>query len=138
MEISVIGKNIKKFRENMGWSIAKLKNESGVGYATLHDIESGKTQTLNSKNLEKISIALEKTPDELMGIEYEVLEVQVGDLISSIAALFESDELELDGVLLNEFEKKFLLDNIVNSINLFRKLKNYNSTKERNDDRLCE
>lgn len=138
MEISVIGKNIKKFREGKGWSLSKLKNESGVGYATLHDIENGKTQTLNSKNLEKISIALEKTPDELMGIDYEVIEVEVRDLISTINAIFESDELELDGVLLNEFEKKFLLDNFMNSINLFRKLKNYSSTKERNDDRLCE
>ncbi len=131
MEVSVIGKNIKKFRENKGWSLAKLKNESGVGYATLHDIENGKTQTLNSKNLEKISIALEKTPDELMGIDYEVIEVEVRDLISTINAIFESDELELDGVPLSDFDKKFLIDNFMNNINSLRNIRNYKITKER-------
>ncbi|WP_195264510.1 helix-turn-helix transcriptional regulator [Clostridium sp. 1001275B_160808_H3] len=136
MEISIIGKNIKKFRENKGWSLTKLKNESGVGYATLHDIENGKTQNLNSKNLEKIASALDKTPDELLGIlDYEVIEVEVGDLVSSINAIFESDELELDGVLLSDFDKKFLLDNFMNNINSLRNIRNYNITKERNDSK---
>ncbi len=134
MEISIIGKNIKKFRENKGWSLAKLKNESGVGYATLHDIENGKTQNLNSKNLEKIATALDKTPDELLGIaDYEVIEVQVGDLVSSINAIFESDELELDGILLSDFDKNFLLDNFMNNINSLRNIRKYNDTRERND-----
>lgn len=136
MEISIIGKNIKKFRENKGWSLTKLKNESGVGYATLHDIENGKTQNLNSKNLEKIASALDKTPDELLGIvDYEVIEVEVGDLVSSINAIFESDELELDGVLLSDFDKNFLLDNFMNNINSLRNIRNYNITKERNDSK---
>ncbi|MBS6502661.1 MAG: helix-turn-helix transcriptional regulator [Clostridium sp.] len=134
MEISIIGKNIKKFRDNKGWSLTKLKNESGVGYATLHDIENGKTKNLNSKNLEKIAVALDKTPDELLGIaDYEVIEVQVGDLVSSINAIFESDELELDDVLLSDFDKKFLLDNFMNNINSLRNIRNYNNSKERND-----
>ena len=136
MEISIIGKNIKKFRENKGWSLTKLKNETGVGYATLHDIENGKTQNLNSKNLEKIASALDKTPDELLGIvDYEVIEVEVGDLVSSINAIFESDELELDGVLLSDFDKNFLLDNFMNNINSLRNIRNYNITKERNDSK---
>lgn len=137
MEISIIGKNIKKFRENKGWSLSKLKNESGVGYATLHDIENGKTQTLNSKNLEKISLALEKTPDEIMGMnDYEIIEVEVIDIVSTINAIFESDELELDGILLNDFDKKFLLENFINNINSLRSIRNYNNSKEGNDTKL--
>lgn len=137
MEISIIGKNIKKFRENKGWSLSKLKNESSVGYATLHDIENGKTQTLNSKNLEKISLALEKTPDEIMGLnDYEVIEVEVIDIVSTINSIFESDELELDGILLNDFDKNFLLENFINNINSLRSIRKYNNSKEGNDTEL--
>ncbi|RFM19050.1 XRE family transcriptional regulator [Clostridium botulinum] len=44
MGISELGLNIKKIRAQKGWSLSKLKQESGVGYATLHDIENGKSQ----------------------------------------------------------------------------------------------
>lgn len=101
--VSVLGLNIKKQRDLKGWSLTKLKQESGVGYATLHDIESGKSQNLNSANLEKVAKALNVGTNELLGID--VVEYTVTDLGETLNIILESDELELDGLLLNDSEK---------------------------------
>ncbi len=119
MNISELGLNIKKYREQKKWSLSKLKQESGVGYATLHDIESGKSQNLNSNNLEKISRALGATTNELLGID--IIEHTVSDLEETIDAIFESDELEIDGLLLDDNEKEELKDFFAMAINNLRR-----------------
>lgn len=106
MNISDLGLNIKKAREQKGWTLNKLKQESGVGYATLHDIESGKSQSLNSSNLEKVAKALNVTTNDLLGIT--VVEHTVTDLEETLNIILESDELELDGILLSSDEKEEL------------------------------
>lgn len=122
MEISELGLNIKKFREQKGWSLSKLKQESGVGYATLHDIENGKSKKMNSKNLEKVAKALNITTNELLGID--VVEYTVTDLEETLKIILQSDELEIDGVPVTENEKEELEDFFslaVNSIKRRRK-----------------
>ncbi len=106
MGISQLGINIKSARERRGWSLNRLKQESGIGYATLHDIESGKSQNLNSANLEKVAMALNVPANELLGID--VVEYTVTDLEGTLKIILESDELELDGVALSDFEKQDL------------------------------
>lgn len=122
MGISELGLNIKKFREQKGWSLSKLKQESGVGYATLHDIENGKSQKMNSKNLEKVAKALNITTNELLGID--VVEYTVTDLEETLKIILQSDELEIDGLPVSENEKEELEDFFslaVNSIKRRRK-----------------
>lgn len=108
MEISSLGLNIKTLREKKGWNLNKLKEESGLGYATLHDIEHGKSQTLNSNNLEKVARALDTTSDILLNVES--VEYVVSDIADTLDAIFESDELKLDDVELNVYESEFLKD----------------------------
>ncbi|EKS4344806.1 helix-turn-helix domain-containing protein [Clostridium sporogenes] len=122
MEISELGLNIKKFREQKGWSLSKLKQESGVGYATLHDIENGKSKKMNSKNLEKVAKALNITTNELLGID--IVEYTVTDLEETLKIILQSDELEIDGLPVTENEKEELEDFFslaVNSIKRRRK-----------------
>ncbi|MHB9946939.1 transcriptional regulator [Clostridium botulinum] len=119
MKISELGLNIKKFRKQRGWSLSKLKQESSVGYATLHDIENGKSQNLNSKNLEKVAKALSVNTNELLGID--VVEYTVTDLEETLKIILQSDELELDGLLLDKNEKEELGDFFNLTINIIRK-----------------
>lgn len=122
MGISELGLNIKKFREQKGWSLSKLKQESGVGYATLHDIENGKSKKMNSKNLEKVAKALNITTNELLGID--IVEYTVTDLEETLKIILQSDELEIDGLPVTENEKEELEDFFslaVNSIKRRRK-----------------
>ncbi len=110
MEISQLGLNIKKSPEEKGWSLNKLKQESGVGYATLHDIESVKSKNLNTNSIEKIATALNKAIDELLGFKIEVLEVLVDDLEETFIKLLESDEVKIDGKIMSPEEKSEIVD----------------------------
>lgn len=106
MNISELGQNIKKYRGQRNWTLSKLKQESSVGYATLHDIENGKSQSLNSSNLEKVASALGVGTNELLGID--VIEYTVDDLDGTLDAILESDDLKLDGILITSDEKEDL------------------------------
>lgn len=119
MNISELGQNIKKYRNKKGWSLSKLKQESGVGYATLHDIENGKSQSLNSVNLEKVAKALNITTNELLGID--IVEYTVNDIEETLDMVLQSDELELDGIPINDDEKEQLRDFLSLAINTLRR-----------------
>jgi len=130
MNISEIGLNIKKHREYKNWTLNKLKQESGVGYATLHDIESGKSQSISTSNLEKIARTLNVTANDLLGID--IVKYTVTDVSETLNLILESDELELDGVLLSKDEKGDLEDFFSIAIEKIRKrrtrLNNENSS----------
>lgn len=108
MSASELGSNIKYFRELKGWSLNKLKQESQVGYSTLHDIENGKSQSLSSVNLEKVAKALHVDTNDLLGID--VIEVTVNDLRQTLKSIFLSDELSIDGKVLTYSEKEIAQD----------------------------
>ena len=123
--ISDLGSNIKKIREEKGWSLNKLKQESGIGYATLHDIENGKSQSLNSSSLEKVANALNVDVNELLGIE--IIEVNVQDLEKTLNLVLECDELEIDNMLVSDDEKAELKDFFQLAINKIRRNRNRNA-----------
>jgi transcriptional regulator with XRE-family HTH domain len=110
MEISQLGMNIKKFRDEKGWSLNKLKEQSGVGYATLHDIENGKSKNVNTNSIEKIATALNKATDELLGVEIETVEYPVDDYIETIKAILEDDYLKINGEIVSAEEKQDILE----------------------------
>lgn len=118
MNISILGLNIKKIREEKGFSAYKLAKIAGVGGATISEIESGKRQSLNSTSIEKIANALEVAIDELMATENNI-EYVVTDIEQTVNLILSSDELVLDDIELNRNEKeqlKMAIDIALNSI----------------------
>ncbi|MDU2491182.1 MAG: helix-turn-helix domain-containing protein [Clostridium celatum] len=118
MGISLLGKNIKEYRNKKGWSLKKLTEIAQVGYATIYDLENGKKQNINSTTLEKVANALETSTNELLGID--VIEHTVADIPDTIDAIFESDELEIDGIKLTSKEKDILKSIYKNGIDVIR------------------
>lgn len=118
MGISLLGKNIKEYRNKKGLSLKKLTEIAEVGYATIYDLENGKKQNINSTTLEKVATALETSTNELLGID--VIEHTVDDIPDTIDAIFESDELEIDGVKLTSKEKDILKSIYKNGIDVIR------------------
>lgn len=118
MPISELGKNIKLFREKKGWNLKKLIDEADVGYATIHDIENGKKQNINSTTLEKIASALDISPNELLGID--ITEHTVSDMFETINVIFESDEIEIDNIQLTPKEKDILKKIYIDGIDIIR------------------
>ena len=118
MGISLLGKNIKEYRNKKGLSLKKLTEIAEVGYATIYDLENGKKQNINSTTLEKVATALETSKNELLGID--VIEHTVDDIPDTIDAIFESDELEIDGIKLTSKEKDILKSIYKNGIDVIR------------------
>ncbi|MDB2085890.1 helix-turn-helix domain-containing protein [Clostridium paraputrificum] len=118
MEISLLGKNIKEYRNNRGWSLKKLTEIAEVGYATIYDLENGKKQNINSTTLEKVANALEVSTNELLGID--VVEHTVDDILDTVEAIFESDELKIDDIKLTSKEKEILKSIYINGIDIIR------------------
>ena len=118
MEISLLGKNIKEYSNNIGWSLKKLTEIAEVGYATIYDLENGKKQNINSTTLEKVANALEVSTNELLGID--VVEHTVDDILDTVEAIFESDELKIDDIKLTSKEKEILKSIYINGIDIIR------------------
>lgn len=118
MEISILGKNIKEYRNNRGWSLKKLTEIAEVGYATIYDLENGKKQNINSTTLEKVATALEVSTNELLGID--IVEHTVDDILDTVEAIFESDELKIDDIKLTSKEKAILKSIYINGIDVIR------------------
>ncbi|MDU2106566.1 MAG: helix-turn-helix transcriptional regulator [Clostridium sp.] len=118
MEISILGKNIKEYRNNRGWSLKKLTEIAEVGYATIYDLENGKKQNINSTTLEKVANALEVSTNELLGID--IVEHTVDDILDTVEAIFESDELKIDDIKLTSKEKEILKSIYINGIDIIR------------------
>lgn len=119
MNISILGLNIKKIREEKGISAYKLAKEAGVGRTTISEIETGKRQSLNTATVEKIAAALNVTTDGLFDLEpnkdYVVEEIE-----PFLHVAFTSDELLLDGKELTETEVKQLKHLFISAIDAIR------------------
>ncbi len=59
MNVSILGKNIKRIRELKGISAYRLAKDAHVGASTISEIESGIRQSLNSVSMRKIAEALD-------------------------------------------------------------------------------
>ena len=65
-ELSIIAKNIKKYREKKGISQDKLSKLAGVTLHTITKIESGVTSDPRIETVKKIADALGVSVDELL------------------------------------------------------------------------
>ena len=72
--MSVFGRNIRKLREYMDWSIEKMSLETGIGVGMVSNYELGKSQP-NLIVLTKFSEIFNMTIDELIKLEeFEIIE----------------------------------------------------------------
>lgn len=124
MEISQLGKNVQKEMDYKNLTIQSLRKKANVGYATLYDLLHGKKNSLNTKTIEKLAKALDCTPNHLLGIE--TIEYEVVDIEQTLELILESDDLELDGILITSNEKEELSDFFKTSIELIRKRRKRN------------
>lgn len=65
-ELSKLGKNVKKFKKEKGYSKSELVRLTGLDYHTISKIESGITPNPTVGTVSKIAEALEKTVDDLI------------------------------------------------------------------------
>lgn len=65
-ELSIIAKNIKKYREKKGISQDKLSKLAGITLHTITKIESGATPDPRIETVKKIADALGVSVDELL------------------------------------------------------------------------
>lgn len=63
---------IKRLREVNGWSQAELARRSGVHQSVISRLESGQSQSVSLKNLEKLAGALECDPGYLIAKRADV------------------------------------------------------------------
>lgn len=122
MEISILGINIKRIREDKGLSAYKLAKEAGISQSTISQIESGDRKSLNSSTVDKIAKALEVTTDSLYALETEV-EYVVTDIEESIDIVLSDEEIKLDGKLLTDEEKQQIKNAIESKLNELRYLR---------------
>lgn len=105
MNVSILGINIKKIREEKGLSAYKLSKLAKVGGATISEIESGVRQSLNSSTVEKIANVLGVTTDSLYTTENDV-EYIVTDIEETLRVILSSEELTLDNIEMTDNEKE--------------------------------
>lgn len=111
MNISIVGKNIKRIRENKGLSAYKLAKLAHVGNTTISEIESGIRQSIKSDTLDKIADALNVTSDDLLKLENNE-EYIVQDMEDAFDFLLSSDELSIDEVELSDEEKQKIKNSV--------------------------
>ncbi|MCR6515336.1 helix-turn-helix domain-containing protein [Clostridium sp. LY3-2] len=116
MELSILGINIKRIRESKGMSQADLVRKANVGKATISEIENGKRQSLNSTTINKISTALDVSPEELF-LEEGSCEYEVIDIKEALQIIFSSDDLTLNNIALSDNERKILEESINDTFN---------------------
>lgn len=126
--ISILGLNIKRIREDKKISAYRLAKDANVGAATISQIESGKRQSLNSATVEKIANTLGVSSDELLATENNV-EYIVTDVEQTISLILTSDELVLDDIEMTKDEKNQLRMAVDIALNSIR------SQRSRRDDK---
>ncbi len=116
--ISILGKNIKNFRLKKQWSLNKLKLESGVGYATLHDLENGKSQNLSVSNLEKVATAL--NVNTMILLNEKEIELPTEKDINELIIFAEKNEFIIDDEILKDAEKYLLMSLLESAIKVIK------------------
>lgn len=105
MDISILGINIKRIREEKKVSAYKLSKLANVGSSTISQIETGNRQSLNSSTVEKIASSLGVTTDALYATENDV-EYVVDDIDQTIKLFLSSDVLTLDDTNMTTKERE--------------------------------
>ena len=116
--ISILGQNIKRIRQDKGFSAYKLSKISNVSQTTISQIENGNRQNLKSETLKNIATALNVSVNDLVESATETI-YEVSDLREYIKFILESDDISIKGKTMTSKQKeKFLfgVDVLINTI----------------------
>ena len=105
--VSIEGQNLKKIREKKNIGITELAKKAGVGIATISELESGVRKNPNGATLKKIADALEVSVNDILGIEEEI-DYDIVDMEEMFKFILDANEMEIDGIALDEQDKKEL------------------------------
>lgn len=115
---SILGINIKKYREDLEMSIKTLSELAGVGASTISQIESGKRNSLRTETVEKVAKVLNIDVTTLLSAPGEG-EYVVSDLKEAIDFILSDDEISINDEIMTSEEKmkfKFAMDMAINTI----------------------
>lgn len=115
---SILGINIKKYREDLEMSIKTLSELAGVGASTISQIESGKRNSLRTETVEKVAKVLNVDVTTLLSAPGEG-EYVVSDLKETIEFILSDDEISIDDEVMTSEEKmkfKFAMEMAINTI----------------------
>jgi len=62
------GDVVRKLRAAAGWTLNDLETRSGVGFAVIHKLESGRTKEAKRATLEKLAAAFGLTARDLLDL----------------------------------------------------------------------
>lgn len=105
--ISIEGQNIKKIREQKKIGITELAKKAQVGIATISELESGIRKRPSGSTLKKIADALDVNMNEILGIAEET-DYDIVDMEEMFKFLLDANEMEIDGIVLNNEDKNEL------------------------------
>lgn len=125
MNISIVGKNIKRIREEKGISAYKLAKLAHVGNTTISEIESGVRKSIKSDTLDKIAEALNVASDDLLKLENNE-EYIVQDLENAVDFILESEEASIDDIELSYEEKQKIKNSLNMAIESIRYQRSFN------------
>lgn len=103
--ISVEGQNLKRIRESKGIGITELSKKAKVGIATISELERGIRRRSSIPTLTKLANVLGVTVNDLLGIE-ENIQYEIIDIEEMFKVILDANDMEIDGVVLSDDEKK--------------------------------
>lgn len=109
--MTILGENLKAFRERAGYSIRKLSELSGVSKSVISEIENGKATKPRYETLEKLSCVLGISIPTLTDMEVEH-EYIVTDVREAFDVVLSQENLTLNGIPLTD-ECKMQLSNSI-------------------------
>lgn len=119
----MLGKNIKRIRENKKLGLNRTARKAGISGSYLSDIEKGKKQNPSMDTLKSISKALDTTIDELLQMEpitkgnendtsLTCIANKSTDVKEIMELILSQPVLTLNGKILND-ESKIALSNAI-------------------------
>lgn len=86
-EFTSVGKNIKTARKKAGLTQEQLAKMCGLAAITIRQYESNKREP-NEENLEKIAVALNMKPKDLLGVEFPITDKStLNDTLKTISTM---------------------------------------------------
>lgn len=108
MNIKILGDNVKRLRHSRGWTVRGLASKADLSPATISQIENVKYAKVSKETLNALADVFEVTVNDLFAVEEGRYEVN--DFFEAVCFILNSDELTINGKLLNAAEKNKIIE----------------------------
>lgn len=127
--MSIVGDNVKKFRERAGYTIRQLEDLSGVSKSVISELESGKSNNPRFKTIDKLATALNVAPELLNEMEYEH-EYIITDVREAFEIILSQEKLILNGEALTAEAKRQLVNSVKMALKFTEEVQNSSKIEE--------